>query len=145
MVWEGYEYLAAFDDLQQGVSISQIHWYDTHDYELDYYCPLLQPPLAVKDGLAATGPEISVVGANPAKGTVALRVMVPSPMRIRLGIYDVAGRLVRGLLDEEVRSGARELQWDGRNAAGGTTAPGLYFARLDTPTGQRVARVVTLR
>jgi len=92
--------------------------------------------------VAAAG---SVIGGNPAKGSVAFRVTVPGPMRVRLGIYDVAGRLIHQLLDEEVRSGARAVQWDGRDAAGGAAAPGLYFARLDAPTGRCVARVVTLR
>jgi hypothetical protein len=142
---QGYEYLAAWDDRQQGISLSQIYWYDQHNYELDYYCPLWQPPLAVGDAPVAAAAAVSVVGGNPAKGSVAFRVTVPGPMRVHLGIYDVAGRLIHQLLDEEVRSGARAVQWDGRDAAGGAAAPGLYFARLDAPTGRCVARVVTLR
>ena len=87
---------------------------------------------------------IRVVGANPTRGMVAFRVTVPSAMRVRLGIYDVAGRLVRGLLDEEVKGGLRDVQWDGRGRAG-VAAAGLYFVCLDAPTGRRVARIVTLR
>ena len=46
---------------------------------------------------------------------------------------------------EVLAAGRHTVRWDGRDAAGGAAAPGLYFARLDAPTGRCVARVVTLR
>lgn len=66
-------------------------------------------------------------------------------MRIVAAIYDVLGRRVRTLLDEDVAPGRRELHWDGRGARGNTVGSGIYFARLTSAMGQCVSRVVLLR
>jgi flagellar hook assembly protein FlgD len=64
---------------------------------------------------------------------------------VHLGIYDVLGRRIRTLLDDEVAPGHREVRWDGRGLTGDLVSPGLYFARLTSSSGQRLARVVLIR
>lgn len=66
-------------------------------------------------------------------------------MRIVAAIYDVLGRRVRTLVDEDVAPGRRELHWDCRGARGNTVGSGVYFARLTSGTGRLVLRVVLLR
>jgi hypothetical protein len=77
------------------------------------------------------GPAPVLVWSNPAGG------------RARLELYDAAGRLVRELADAD---GAveRRTAWDGRDGAGRTAPPGVYFALLSTPEGQRAIPVVRL-
>jgi hypothetical protein len=41
--------------------------------------------------------------------------------------------------------GASVLPWDGRGGDGRAARAGVYFARLTTPRGTRVARAVVLR
>ncbi|MBK7672621.1 MAG: right-handed parallel beta-helix repeat-containing protein [bacterium] len=48
----------------------------------------------------------------------------------RLALYDLAGRLVRVLVDEQVNAGRHEAVWDGRDNAGRNAASGVYVARL---------------
>jgi flagellar hook assembly protein FlgD len=57
---------------------------------------------------------------------------MPSPETVSLRVYDVAGRLVRSLLDQRSLGGGRHaVVWDGRNHAGRRVAAGIYIYRLD--------------
>lgn len=61
----------------------------------------------------------------------------------RLAVFDVQGRLVRGLLDGETSAGERVMTWDGRDDGGSPVASGLYLVRLDVG-GQVLTRSLKL-
>jgi hypothetical protein len=63
----------------------------------------------------------------------------------RLGIYSSAGRLVRSLVPTWASAGERVAFWNGADASGTQVASGVYFCRLDAPTGTATARLVVLR
>ena len=67
---------------------------------------------------------------NPFNPSTTLRFDLPVGGRVRLAVYDVAGRLLRTLLDVELPAGSHEAVWDGRDSAGRGMASGSYFARL---------------
>jgi serine protease len=56
---------------------------------------------------------------------------------VRLKVYDVEGRLVRILADGVAVPGI--LEWDGRNGAGRSVAPGTYWLRLEAAGGGTAA------
>ncbi len=82
---------------------------------------------------------------NPARGAVALRYDLPRAMRVRLAVFDAAGRRVRSLADALQPAGRYTLRWDLRDADGGATGAGLYFARLEAGGEVLVQRFATLR
>ena len=45
-------------------------------------------------------------------------------------IYDVRGRRVRTLVDEQMANGFHSVRWDSRNESGRQVAPGVYFVRM---------------
>jgi hypothetical protein len=47
-----------------------------------------------------------------------------------LSIFDVRGRLVRVLLDEELTPGRYRVTWDGKNENGSEVSSGIYFYRI---------------
>ena len=49
---------------------------------------------------------------------------------MRRAVYDLAGRLVRVLVEGEVPAGSHQAVWDGRDASGRAMASGSYLARL---------------
>ena len=82
---------------------------------------------------------------NPFAGSTAVDAFLPSPGGpVRLGVYDVDGRLVRVLLDGAAAAGRASITWDGRNTAGRPVAPGVYWLRLTTPSGEQSVRAVKL-
>ena len=52
--------------------------------------------------------------------------MIARPGRLSVRVYDVRGRLVRTVCDENVEQGVT-LSWDGRDDRGAQAASGIYF------------------
>ena len=101
-----------------------------------------------------------VGGAPPARmDRVALSPGAPDPFRqrieftlslpragpVRLGAFDVAGRLVRTLADGPWPAGEHRIVWDGSDDHGATLAPGIYFVSLEAERSRTTRRVVRLR
>jgi hypothetical protein len=64
---------------------------------------------------------------------------------VTLVVYDVTGRPVRTLLDEERTPGAFRERWDGRDDSGRKVASGVYFYRLTTPGADITRKLVLVR
>ncbi len=62
---------------------------------------------------------------------------------VRLVVYDVAGRRVRTLLDENRMAGTHQVAWSGESPSGNRLASGVYFAVLEA-SGERHARKLVI-
>jgi hypothetical protein len=80
-------------------------------------------------------------GPNPAAGRLELRFGLPERAHVKLAIYDVAGRRVAELLDEERDAGFHAVSW--RSPAAGLGA-GVYFARLTVDERTFTRKVVLI-
>ncbi len=69
---------------------------------------------------------------NPFNPLTSIPFSLERAGRLRLGVYDIHGRLVRLLLDEWRPAGAYQAPWNGTDALSRPVASGVYFARLDT-------------
>jgi GH25 family lysozyme M1 (1,4-beta-N-acetylmuramidase) len=99
-------------------------------------------------GMSPVGlPDVSVTKfavyrnqPNPFNPRTTIRFDLPDAGRVRLAVYDVAGRLIRTLVDADLPRGTHEEVWDGRDEAGQAVASGSYFAKLNAG-----ARAETIR
>ena len=106
--------------------------------------------------------QTSVDGAGTLPGPVAFRTHpnVPNPFnpltliryelaeraKVRLSIYNVAGRTVRVLLDQAIEDpGLREVPWDGRDDSGRQLASGVYLYRLEVGSRSESRRMMLIR
>jgi flagellar hook assembly protein FlgD len=64
---------------------------------------------------------------------------------VRLCIYNVAGQLVRTLVDEELEAASHTREWKGLNDGGSKVASGVYFYRLEAGAFESVKKMVLLR
>jgi len=80
---------------------------------------------------------------NPFNPRTHLRFALHRDGAVRVEVFDLAGRLVRVLLDEVRPAGAVDLVWDGQDDAGRAAASGLYFARV-TAGGETASLKMTL-
>jgi len=81
--------------------------------------------------------------ANPSV-TIAFSVKEEGPVAIR--VYDVAGRIVRTLVDREFDAGASgRAVWNGCDEAGRACASGVYFSRIDAPGFEAERKLVLVR
>ncbi|MCC7142651.1 MAG: T9SS type A sorting domain-containing protein [Candidatus Eisenbacteria bacterium] len=84
------------------------------------------------------------VSPNPVVGSEArLRFVLSEIGPARLVVFDAQGRRVRTLFDRAHQSsGAEVAVWDVSNDAGRRVSDGVYFVRLETPSGSASRRVV---
>ncbi|MBI5710258.1 MAG: hypothetical protein HZC42_08155 [Candidatus Eisenbacteria bacterium] len=133
------DFLSTFDGA--GILVSRMLWNGTN-------FTLLQPSVTAVGG-ESPSPEsrvaLRVIEALPGAGRLAFEINMPTRERVRLGIYDVAGRRVRSLIDDQVPAGTVRVQWDGKDQAGNAARTGMYFARLSGDFGRRVVRAAFIR
>lgn len=118
-------------------------WYGgTRDFEaLAVGLASAQPPTAV--------PELPSAGSiraypNPFNPGTTIAVHLPAPGVVSVGVYDLAGRLVRVLASAEpLPAGGREFVWTGTDTGGRAVASGMYVVRVATDAGV-MARKVSL-
>lgn len=67
---------------------------------------------------------------NPFNPTTSIHFTLPDQGRIVLKIYDILGREVNTLVDEERPSGQYIVLWDGQNHLGQVVALGTYFYQI---------------
>lgn len=84
----------------------------------------------VGPGVAAEARQPSLsLSTGPGRSAIMM-YSIPEPARVSLKIFDVQGRMVRTLLDQEAAAGEFRAQWDGRDDTGTRAGTGLYFARF---------------
>lgn len=80
---------------------------------------------------------------NPSSGPATCRFTLPSAGRVKVAVYDAAGRQLRVLADATMTAGAHALQWDGAGADGARVPSGVYMVRLSF--GERTLNQKLLR
>jgi flagellar hook assembly protein FlgD len=64
---------------------------------------------------------------------------------VSLVVYDIAGRVVRTLLERPMAAGYHSEVWDGTDDQGGDVASGLYFCRLSADGHSLTRKMVLLK
>ena len=82
---------------------------------------------------------------NPFGQRTAIRYQLPVPGDVRLSVYNISGQAVRTLAAGRRPAGAYSAAWDGRNDAGQSSAPGVYFCRLAAGRANVVMRMTLVR
>jgi hypothetical protein len=77
---------------------------------------------------AAGGPALSILSNNPGS-TAMLQYSLVHPGRVSLKIYDVMGRSVRTLIEQDAAAGMFRATWDGQDERSNAQR-GIFFARL---------------
>jgi DNA-binding beta-propeller fold protein YncE len=89
-------------------------------------------------------PAVTAVAVSPSAPPARLMQNAPNPFNpstviayevaragaVRLHVFDVAGRLVRTLVEANVPAGRHTVRWDGRDEQGRQSASGRYYYRL---------------
>jgi hypothetical protein len=106
-------------------------------------CFITGPPsCALLDVPGSGGTDIvgfMKIGNSVMRGSPAsVRLGIAQAGRVRICIYDVAGRRVRTLADRVFPAGEQVLRWDGTDDAGTKVGRGVYFVRSsnDPSTGR---------
>ena len=82
---------------------------------------------------------------NPFNPSTTIEYVLPSPCRVRLSVYDPAGRMVARLVDAEQPAGPYAVVWNGLDAAGRQLPSGIYFYSLRAGKMSTTRKMILLR
>jgi len=77
---------------------------------------------------------------NPFNPITEIRFSVPRQGRVQLVVYDVLGRAVATLVDEQLLSGSYQFRWDASDVASGS-----YFCRMHTADFTKTMKMTLLK
>lgn len=81
---------------------------------------------------------------NPST-TISYSLNNTTTMHVQLKIYDLLGREVLSLIDEQKKVGKHEVTWDGRNEHGEPVASGIYIYRLQVGENAKFRKMTLVR
>jgi hypothetical protein len=82
---------------------------------------------------------------NPFNSTTTITYSLPEKSLVSLKVYDILGREITTLKEEEQEAGEKFAIWDGSNKNGQITASGLYIYRLTAGGTEIAKKMVFLR
>ena len=82
---------------------------------------------------------------NPFNPSTTIAYAVPARGPVSVLIYDVKGRLVRTLIDEDHEPGNYTAVWNGRSGSGVEVASGIYFSEFRTGSESRVEKLALIK
>ena len=82
---------------------------------------------------------------NPFNPSTTFAYDLPRDSRVRIVIYDVMGREVVRLADQEIAAGRHTVKWNAKNANGTRIAPGVYFYQIQAEGFVRTRKMVLLK
>lgn len=67
---------------------------------------------------------------NPFNPGTTIQYSLPEAGPVSLKVYDIAGQMVRHLVNQHQNAGSHQAVWDGLDASGAPTANGVYIYEL---------------
>jgi hypothetical protein len=82
---------------------------------------------------------------NPFNPLTRISYELPGRLPVSLKIYDINGRLVRIIVNEQQSAGEKIAQWDGKDQLGRIVTSGIYFYKLEAGPFKHIKRMVLLK
>jgi hypothetical protein len=82
---------------------------------------------------------------NPFNPATTVAFEIPHPVRARVRICDVRGRLVRSLADRDFPAGVHRVSWDATDGSGRAVSGGVYVARFEAERVSLARKIILVR
>lgn len=139
--------LAAYAALDPSVTADTICWVIATEGDDEFVYISADPvcdPSAVPD--AGASARLLAAYPNPFNPRTTLSFDLARAGTVSLFVYDLSGRVVEVLLDQEVaQAGRNEVVWRGVDETGRGLSSGVYFYRLDAGEYSETKRMVLLK
>jgi len=112
-------------------------WSELQTYGLDYnwqLCVFINAPVGInEDENSKTSTYNTKIAPNPMNVTGTISYSVPRKTDVAINIYDISGRLVKNLFNDNVNAGSHTILWDRKDAKGAIVPQGVYLYNFVTP------------
>jgi hypothetical protein len=125
--------------VDRGVREGQVH-----DYKLGLPLSngeeILIGPISVTRAMTPRVSALHQNFPNPTRGETTIRYAVASATKVSLNVFNVAGQVVKTLVDEEQKAGYYQVSWKPEDSASG-----VYFYRLTAGDFSQTRKLVVLK
>ena len=82
---------------------------------------------------------------NPFNPATQIKVTVKEQSNIKVAVYNILGKEIKLLLNENLPAGEYTIQWDGKDNEGNNLAGGVYFIQMITGNYQKTIKSILLK
>ncbi len=82
---------------------------------------------------------------NPFNPNTTISFQLPAANYVSLNVYDIAGKLVRTLVNEQRGEGLQSVNWNGKDNSGVSVASGIYFYKIQSGSFTETKKMVLMR
>ena len=82
---------------------------------------------------------------NPFNPVTTLRYDLPEDALVNITIYDMVGRVVKTLMNDQQTAGYRSTQWNATNDAGSPVSAGIYLYMIQAGDFRQTRKMVLLK
>jgi hypothetical protein len=94
---------------------------------------------------ALGAPSLSLLGANPARGSSTFSYSLPTASNAEVVVYDLQGRAVRTLARGPAKAGVHQATWDGEDRDGRKVPSGQYYVQFSSNGTSLGRKIICLR
>jgi hypothetical protein len=89
--------------------------------------------------------SISNIFPNPFNGITRIEYQMPYSSEVNITVYDLMGRLVRNIVNDQKVAGFEIATWDARDEQGQSVVSGVYLIRMRTKNFEQVRKILYLK
>jgi len=86
--------------------------------------------------------SIVSVYPNPFRDLLTIDYNLPGDTHVNLVVYDLNGRVVRQLVNENQTEGSHRFIWDALNSNGNNLQNGIYILKLESGFGSEISKIM---
>ncbi|MBN1479636.1 T9SS type A sorting domain-containing protein [candidate division KSB1 bacterium] len=93
----------------------------------------------------ASGYELKPNFPNPFNPATTIEYAIPRESEVNLVIYNMLGKPVRALLNDNQQSGVYQINWDSKDDLGKSVPAGVYFAKLKAGDFESTTKMILIK
>jgi hypothetical protein len=82
---------------------------------------------------------------NPFNPSTIIEYQITQPGNVKIDVYDVTGRLVKELINEQINAGKYSVVWNGKDNFGNSVASGNYFYQIISGDFVQAKKMILLK
>lgn len=89
--------------------------------------------------------ELKNAYPNPFNPSTLIRYALPEQSNVRIDVFDLMGRQIKNLVNENQNAGWHEILWNGQNELKQNVSSGIYFYKMHTGKYNVTKKVILIR
>jgi len=82
---------------------------------------------------------------NPFNPITNFQFTLPKPAHVKIDVFNIVGQKVKTLMDQDMKPGVYQVDWDGKDESGNSVSTGVYFYKVQAGDFSDMKKMVLLK